>query len=65
MFIETAALAASALFMFQTALNVFGSTDILPLTGVTFPFISNGGSSMVACLAMLAFIKCRMKRKFE
>ncbi len=26
----------------------FGSVDLLPLTGVTFPFVSNGGTSMMA-----------------
>ena len=41
----------------QTALNVFGSFDLLPLTGVTLPFVSNGGSSMITCWCLLAFIK--------
>lgn len=52
-----AACAASGMFLFQAALNIFGSTDLLPLTGVTFPLVSNGGSSMAASFAMLAFIK--------
>ena len=52
-----AACAAGGMLLFQAALNIFGSTDLLPLTGVTFPLISNGGSSMVASFAMLAFFK--------
>ena len=52
-----AACAAASMFLFQAALNIFGSTDLLPLTGVTFPLISNGGSSMAASFAMLAFIR--------
>ncbi|MBQ2676578.1 MAG: FtsW/RodA/SpoVE family cell cycle protein [Clostridia bacterium] len=52
-----AACAASGLFLFQISLNIFGSTDLLPLTGVTMPFISNGGSSMIASWALLSFIK--------
>jgi len=52
-----AACAASGMFLFQAALNIFGSTDLLPLTGVTLPLISNGGSSMMASMGMLAFIK--------
>jgi len=47
----------STLFLVQTMLNVFGSVDILPLTGVTFPFVSAGGSSMIASWAMLAYLK--------
>ena len=52
-----AAAAASGMFLFQAALNIFGSTDLLPLTGVTLPLISNGGSSIMASMGMLAFIK--------
>lgn len=52
-----AACAAASLFVFQTSLNVLGSVDILPLTGVTFPFLSNGGSSMLSSWGVLAFIK--------
>lgn len=38
-------------------MNVFGVVDILPLTGITLPFISLGGSSMVSAWGLLAFIK--------
>jgi len=51
------ACAASAILLTQTMLNVFGTVDLLPLTGVTFPFVSNGGSSMIACWGLMAFIK--------
>ena len=43
--------------LFQAALNVFGVNDILPLTGVTLPFISRGGSSIMCCWMLLSFIK--------
>jgi len=49
--------AAAGIFMFQTALNMFGSLDLLPLTGVTMPFVSVGGSSMLAAWMLLCFIK--------
>ena len=52
-----AASAAAAIFIFQLSLNVLGCMDILPFTGVTFPFVSKGGSSLVACWGLLAFIK--------
>ena len=47
----------------QTILNVFGMADFLPLTGVTFPFVSNGGSSMVCVWGLLAFIKAADTRQ--
>ena len=56
-FYSIAALAASGLLLFQAALHVFGVTDLLPWTGVTLPFISRGGSSMMCCWGLVAFIK--------
>ncbi len=56
-FYAIAACSAAGLMLFQTALNIFGVTDILPLTGVTLPFISRGGSSMICSWGLLAFIK--------
>lgn len=56
-FYTIAACAAASLMVFQTCLNVFGSVDILPLTGVTFPFVSNGGSAMMSAWGLLAFLK--------
>ncbi len=49
--------AASAMLLFQTMLNIFGVTDLLPLTGVTLPFVSKGGSSIISCFCLLSFIK--------
>ena len=49
--------AAAAILLTQTILNVFGTMDLLPLTGVTFPFVSNGGSSMLCVWGLLAFIR--------
>lgn len=55
--------ATAAMFAFQITLNVFGAVDLLPLTGVTFPFVSMGGSSMMACWGLLAFIKAADTRQ--
>jgi len=57
------ACAAVAVLLVQSVLNVFGTVDLLPLTGVTFPFVSNGGSSMIACWGLLAFIKAADTRQ--
>ncbi len=56
-FYTITACAAATLFVFSMMLNLFGTVDLLPLTGVTFPFVSNGGSSMLACWGLLAFLK--------
>ncbi|MBR3588407.1 MAG: FtsW/RodA/SpoVE family cell cycle protein [Clostridia bacterium] len=56
-FYVIAACSAAGLLLVQTSLNVFGVTDLLPWTGVTLPFVSRGGSSMMSCWALLAFIK--------
>ena len=58
-----AACSTSTLLVFQTMLNVFGSVDLLPLTGVTFPFVSAGGTSMIATWGMLAFLKAADTRQ--
>lgn len=52
-----AAVAAAAMLLVQLSLNVFGVTDLLPLTGVTLPFVSRGGTSMICSWALFAFIK--------
>ena len=56
-FYAIAACSAAGLLLVQLSLNVFGVTDLLPLTGVTLPFISRGGSSMISCWMLMAFIK--------
>ena len=62
-FYTIAACAATSLLVFQTCLNVFGAVDILPFTGVTLPFVSNGGSSMLSAWGMLAFLKATDTRQ--
>lgn len=62
-FYVIAACASVSMMLTQLALNVFGSVDILPFTGVTFPFVSMGGSSLISCWALLAFIKASDTRQ--
>ncbi|MBQ5968747.1 MAG: FtsW/RodA/SpoVE family cell cycle protein [Clostridia bacterium] len=56
-FYSISACAAATMLLAQAALHVFGSADLLPFTGVTLPFISQGGSSMICCWGLLAFLK--------
>jgi len=62
-FYVIAAGATVTMFLTQTILNVFGPLDILPFTGITFPFLSRGGSSMIASWGLLAFIKAADTRQ--
>lgn len=62
-FYVIAACSTAMIFVVQVMLNVFGSTDLLPLTGVTFPFVSCGGSSMISCWALLVYIKASDTRQ--
>ena len=62
-FYVIAACAAVTMMVVQTILNTMGSVDLLPLTGVTFPFVSNGGSSMLSSWGLLAFVKAADTRR--
>ena len=40
----------------QTFINIGGNIKMIPLTGVTLPFISAGGSSMVSMMGMMGLL---------
>ncbi|MBQ2436896.1 MAG: FtsW/RodA/SpoVE family cell cycle protein [Clostridia bacterium] len=61
-FYSIASVAAGSLLIFQAALNIFGVTDLLPMTGVTLPFVTRGGSSTNSCWGLLAIIKAADNR---
>ena len=63
-FYTIAGVAAIAMMLFQSMLSIFGITDLLPLTGVTLPFVSKGGTSIISCFGLLAFIKSIDNRTF-
>ncbi len=41
---------------FQTLINLGVVTGLLPVTGLTFPFFSNGGSSLIITLALVGVL---------
>lgn len=55
--------AAASILLVQAILNALGTVDVVPLTGVTFPFVSNGGSSMIGVWGLLAFVKAADTRQ--
>ena len=62
-FYAIGACTAASVLLIQTILNALGTVDVLPLTGVTFPFLSNGGTSMIGAWGLLAFVKAADTRQ--
>ena len=48
---------AGICYIFQTFLTVGGETKFIPLTGVTLPLVSYGGSSILSTLFMLGMVE--------
>lgn len=58
----------SAILFVQTLINVGGLLGLIPITGVTLPFISYGGSSIIIlsiCMGLVLNISATEKRKRE
>ena len=62
-FYSIGACTAASILTIQTILNFLGTVDLLPFTGVTFPFLSNGGTSMIGAWGLLAFVKAADTRQ--
>lgn len=61
----TMVLGVAAVFVVQMALNIFGSCNLIPFTGVTIPFISQGGSSMITCGLLAGMLKAGQSPVFR
>ncbi len=62
-FYTISACAAVSIMVVQVILNALGTVDVVPLTGVNFPFLSNGGSSMICSWGLLGFVKAADTRQ--
>ena len=51
------AIGCAAMIALQTFVIVGGNIKLIPLTGVTLPFISYGGTSMVASLCVIGLLQ--------
>lgn len=56
-FYKLVALGLGTCYMFQIFLNIGGITKLIPLTGVTLPLVSYGGSSILSSVIMFAIIQ--------
>ena len=56
-FYKLVALGLGSCYIFQTFLNIGGVTKFIPLTGVTLPLVSYGGSSVLSTLIMFGIIQ--------
>jgi len=50
------AIGVGAMLLVQTSINVGGAIGVIPETGVTFPFLSQGGSSLLVLSIAVAFV---------
>lgn len=56
LFAQTLAAAITTMLALQVLMNIGGVTKAIPLTGITLPLISHGGSSLVTSFAMLGLL---------
>ncbi len=56
-FYKLIALGLGTEYAFQVFLTIGGATKFIPLTGITLPLVSYGGSSLASTLLMLAIIQ--------
>lgn len=56
-FYKILALGLTSMLGFQAFLSIGGATKLIPSTGVTLPFISYGGSSILSCTIIFAIIQ--------
>ncbi|MDA9559210.1 FtsW/RodA/SpoVE family cell cycle protein [Alphaproteobacteria bacterium] len=64
LFKVTACVGLLSLFLIQSLINISVSMKLIPTTGVTFPFISYGGSSLVSMGIVMGMMLSLTKKEF-
>lgn len=69
-FNSLAVIGVLGMFFFQIIVNIGMNIGILPITGITLPLVSYGGSSLFSVLICLGFVcsasrLCKPERKFD
>ena len=65
MFTKLCAAGLTAFIGFQALVNIGGTTRALPMTGITLPFVSHGGFSLITSFAMLGMLLAFSHRNAE
>ena len=62
MFTKLIATGITAFLCFQAIVNIGGVIRMLPMTGITLPFVSHGGWSLITCFVMLGMLMAISQR---
>ncbi|MDD3920058.1 MAG: FtsW/RodA/SpoVE family cell cycle protein, partial [Eubacteriales bacterium] len=56
-FTQLCAFGCTVFITLQSFIIIAGVIKLIPLTGITLPFVSYGGSSMLACMMLLGILE--------
>jgi len=65
LFMITSLTGLSNIFLFQTIINISSTLNIIPTKGMTLPFISYGGSSLLSSALLIGFTLALIKDGFN
>ncbi len=63
-FIALTVSGVAALFFSQFFINIGANVGLLPVTGVTLPFVSSGGSSLMMNLLLIGIVESMVEKKY-